>query len=144
MHLKLDSAIHEVYPEYWVIKVSQFHNRVKDKLDEWIYFFKNAEIKNNFSAKGLKEVNERLDEMKLNEKDAKEYKRYLKNLRDIASEQHTKMADAQDLINKGREEEREAAVIGMHDNGIPVPIIAKSLKMTEQSVVEVIENHKNK
>ena len=136
--------IHEVYPEYWVIKVSQFHNRVKDKLDEWIYFFKNAEIKNNFSAKGLKEVNERLDEMKLNEKDAKEYKRYLKNLRDIASEQHTKMADAQDLINKGREEEREAAVIGMHDNGIPVPIIAKSLKMTEQSVVEAIENHKNK
>ena len=136
--------IHEVYPEYWVIKVSQFHNRVKDKLDEWIYFFKNAEIKNNFSAKGLKEVNERLDEMKLNEKDAKEYKRYLKNLRDIASEQHTKMADAQDLINKGREEEREAAVIGMHDNGIPFPIIAKSLKMTEQSVVEAIENHKNK
>ncbi len=136
--------IHEVYPEYWVIKVSQFHNRVKDKLDEWIYFFKNAEIKNSFSAKGLKEAGEKLDEMKLNEKEAKEYKKYLKNLRDIASEQHTKMADAQDLINKGREEEREAAVIGLHDHGIPVPIIAKSLKMTEQKVAEVIENHSNK
>lgn len=37
--------IYELYPEYWIIKVSQFHNRVKDKLDEWIYFFKNAEIK---------------------------------------------------------------------------------------------------
>jgi predicted transposase/invertase (TIGR01784 family) len=136
--------IHEVYPEYWVIKVSQFHNRVKDKLDEWIYFFKNAEIKNSFSAKGLKEAGEKLDEMKLNEKDAKAYKKYLKNLRDIASEQHTKMADAQDLINKGREEEREAAVIGLHDHGIPVPIIAKSLKMTEQKVAEVIENYRNK
>lgn len=140
--------IHEVFPEYWVIKVSQFHNRVKDKLDEWIYFFKNAEIKNNFSAKGLKEVNERLDEMKLNDQDAKAYKRYLKNLRDIASEQHTKMADAQDLINKGinkgREEEREAAVIGLHDNGIPVPVIAKSLKITEQKILEIIETHRNK
>ena len=136
--------IHEVYPEYWVIKVSQFHNRVKDKLDEWIYFFKNAEIKNSFSAKGLKEAGEKLDEMKLNEKDAKEYKKYLKNLRDIASEQHTKMADAQDLINKGREEEREAAVIGLHDNGIPVAVIAKSLKISEQKVVEVIENHRIK
>ena len=41
------------------------------------------------------------DEMKLNERDAKDYKRYLKQLRDIASEQHTKMADAQELINKG-------------------------------------------
>ena len=136
--------IQEVYPEYWVIKVSQFHNRVKDKLDEWIYFFKNAEIKSSFSAKGLKEAGEKLDQMKLNEKDAKAYKKYLKNLRDIASEQHTLMADAQDLINKGREEEREAAVIGLHDNGIPVPIIAKSLKMTEQKVTEVIENQRNK
>lgn len=77
---------------------------MKDRLDEWIYFFKNAEIKTDFSAKGLKEASERLDEMKLNEKDAKEYKKYLKNLRDVASEQHTKMADAQDLIKKGKVE----------------------------------------
>jgi predicted transposase/invertase (TIGR01784 family) len=136
--------IHEVYPEYWVIKVSQFHNRVKDKLDEWIYFFKNAEIKNSFSAKGLKEAGEKLDEMKLNEKDAKEYKRYLKGLRDIASDQHTKMADAQDLINKGKEEgkeeERIVAILGLHENGVPVSIIAKSLKISEEQVQQVISN----
>ena len=64
-----------------MIKVGKFGNRVKDKLDEWIYFFKNAEIKTDFSAKGLKEASERLDEMNLNGKDAKEYKRYLKNPR---------------------------------------------------------------
>lgn len=132
--------IHEVYPEYWVIKVSQFHNRVKDKLDEWIYFFKNAEIKNHFTAKGLKEVNERLDEMKLNEKDAKEYKRYLKNLRDIASEQHTKMADAQDLIIKGEKNKEIEAVLGLHENDVPIPTIAKSLKITEERVLQIIEN----
>ena len=40
--------------------------------------------------------------LKLNEKDAKDYKRYLKGLRDIASEQHTKMADAQELVKKGK------------------------------------------
>jgi len=96
------NTIHEIYPEYWVIKVGKFHNRVKDKLDEWIYFFKNAEIKSGSTAKGLKEVAERLDEMKLNEKDAKDYKRYLNRLRDVASEQHTKMADAQGLIRKGK------------------------------------------
>ncbi|MFM9949810.1 MAG: Rpn family recombination-promoting nuclease/putative transposase [Saprospiraceae bacterium] len=136
--------IHEVYPEYWVIKVSQFHNRVKDKLDEWIYFFKNAEIKSGFSAKGLKEVNERLDEMKLNEQDAKAYKRYLKNLRDIASEQYTKMVDAQDLIKKGIKEgeasKETEAVLGLHENGVPIPIIAKSLKITEERVIQIIEN----
>ena len=136
--------IHEVYPEYWVIKVSQFHNRVKDKLDEWIYFFKNAEIKIGFSAKGLKEVNERLDEMKLNEKDAKAYKKYLKNLRDIASDQHTKMADAQELINKGREEEKIDVIIEMFRDNVPIKIIAKYLKISEAQALQVIEDHKNK
>lgn len=53
--------VHEIFPEFWVIKVGKFGNRVKDKLDEWIYFFKNAEIKADFSAKGLKEASERLD-----------------------------------------------------------------------------------
>jgi hypothetical protein len=52
------TKIHEIYPEYWVIKTGKFRNRVNDKLDEWIYFLKNAEIKPNFSAKGLKEANE--------------------------------------------------------------------------------------
>jgi hypothetical protein len=101
MELYRKNNIHEIFPEYYVIKVSKFGNRVKDKLDEWIYFFKNAEIKTDFSAKSLKEASERLDEMNLNEKDAKEYKKYLKNLRNVASDQHTKMADAQELIKKG-------------------------------------------
>jgi len=92
----------------------------------------------------LKEAVEKLDEMKLNEKDAKEYKRYLKGLRDIASDQHTKMADAQDLINKGKEEgkeeERIVAILGLHENGVPVSIIAKSLKISEEQVQQVISN----
>lgn len=105
---------------------------MKDKLDEWIYFFKNAEIKTGFSAKGLKAAIERLDEMKLSEKDAKEYKRYLKELRDIASEQHTKMADAQDLFNKGihkgRAEKEIEFILEMHREGLPIRQIAKISK----------------
>lgn len=130
--------IYEVYPEYWIIKVSQFHNRVKDKLDEWIYFFKNAEIKSGFSAKGLKEVNERLDEMKLNEKDAKEYKRYLRNLRNIASDQHTKMADAQDLINQALEKKEIEHVLRLHNKGMSDIEIADLLGITVERVQKIV------
>ena len=136
--------IQEVYPEYWVIKVSQFHNRVKDKLDVWIYFFKNAEIKSSFSAKGLKEAGEKLDQMKLNEKDAKAYKKYLKNLRDIASEQHTLMADAQELIKKGRDEKETEAVIGLFEIGLAELKIAIALKISLDKVSQIIENYRNK
>jgi predicted transposase/invertase (TIGR01784 family) len=126
--------IYEIFLEYWVIKIGKFDNRVKDKLDEWIYFFKNAEIRNNFSAKGLKEASERLDEMKLNEKDAREYKRYLKELRDIASKNHTLEADFQDLITD--------AVLELWKNNVPILIIAKSLKITEERVSQIIETIK--
>lgn len=133
-------AIHEIYPEYWVIKVGQFDNRVQDKLDEWIYFFKNAEIKSGFTAKGLKEVAERLDEMRLNEKDAKAYKRYLKHLRDLASEQHTIMADAQDLIQKGREEKEAELIREMMKEGFSISQIAKVSKKSESEIAEILEN----
>ena len=142
--------IHHIYPEYWVIKVGKFGNRVKDKLDEWIYFLKNSEVKDTFSAKGLKEAGEKLDKMSLSEKEKKEYNAYLKQLRDIASEQHTKMADAQDLINKVREEGLEEgkelskieAVIEMYKDGVPVKVIAKYLKISEERVNQIIDDYK--
>ena len=134
------NKIHEIFPEYWVIKVGKFGNRVNDKLDEWIYFFKNAEIKNDFSARGLKAAGEKLDEMKLDEKEAKDYKKYLKELRDIASEQHTKMADAQDLVKKGREEMEIEAVIGLVEVGLAHDKIATALKITVERVAEIVED----
>ncbi|MCB2264123.1 MAG: Rpn family recombination-promoting nuclease/putative transposase, partial [Candidatus Thiosymbion ectosymbiont of Robbea hypermnestra] len=32
---------HELYPEYYLLKVRQFDDIAKDSLDEWIYFLKN-------------------------------------------------------------------------------------------------------
>jgi predicted transposase/invertase (TIGR01784 family) len=138
--------IHEIFPEYWVIKVGKFGNKVKDKLDEWIYFFKNAEIKNDFSAKGLKEASERLDEMKLNEKDAKDYKKYLKELRNIASDQHTKMADAQDLIResvrKGEENKEIELIFEMNKEGFSLNQISRVTKKSENEIAQILENQK--
>ena len=134
--------IHEIFPEYWVIKVGKFSNRVKDTLDEWIYFFKNAEVKKDFSAKGLKEASERLDEMMLNEKDAKEYKKYLNQLRDNASEQHTKMADAQDLVKQGELIERSKLVISAYQRGNTPEDISNFLGILLADVQKIIDNHK--
>ena len=113
--------VYEIFPEYWIIKVGKFSDVVQDKLDEWVYFFKNGEIKNGFSAKGLKEANEKLEEMQLSDEEAMAYKRYQKRLRDIASEQHTKMADAEDLIKaeqKGIQEGMEKGIQEGMEKGI--------------------------
>jgi len=142
------SAVYEIYPEYWLIKVGKFSNTVNDKLDEWIYFFKNAEIKNNFSAKGLKAAGERLVEMKLNEKDQKEYKKYLKHLHEVASGNYNEMVDAQELINqgveKGAEKKEIEVVLEMYKDDVPVKTIAKYLRISEDKVLQIIENQTNK
>jgi predicted transposase/invertase (TIGR01784 family) len=130
--------VYEIYPEYWVIKTSKFKNQVKDKLDEWVYFLKNAEIKSSFTAKGLKEANEKMDEMKLNEKERKSYNIFLSQLRDFASRNHTIEADAMDLIEKATNK----IIIGLYSNEVPIAVIAKSMDITVENVKKVIENYK--
>jgi hypothetical protein len=56
------------------------------------------------------------------------------------------MADAQDLIKQGisqGEENKEIeAVIGLYENDVPIPIIARSLKISEDKVRQITEEHK--
>ena len=72
--------ISKLYPEYYLIKVKNFNNVAKNSLDEWIYFLKNEEIKDEFSAKGIKEAKEKLDIMKLPLDKQIAYERYVEDL----------------------------------------------------------------
>ena len=139
--------VSEIYPEYWIIKAEIFdEEKVNDKLDEWIFFFKTGEVKDEFSAPGLNEAKVKLNKLKLKPKERKAYEAYLERLRKLASNQHTQMADAQDLIKQGvsqGEENKEIeAILGFYDNGVPIPIIAKSLTISEIKVLQIIEEHK--
>nr|VFK79671.1 MAG: PD-(D/E)XK nuclease family transposase [Candidatus Kentron sp. SD] len=72
---------HEIYPEYYLLKVNQFDGIAKDTLDEWIYFLKNEEIKEGFRAKGLKKAKEILDIMNLPEKERLAYEWHVEEIR---------------------------------------------------------------
>ncbi|RWX43745.1 hypothetical protein H206_02589 [Candidatus Electrothrix aarhusensis] len=81
--------IHEIFPEYYLIKVNSFDDIAKDRLDEWIYFLKNEEIKEEFSAKGLAQAKSTLDVLKLPEQERVAYERYQDNLHYRASMVHS-------------------------------------------------------
>ncbi len=92
--LKLNSAqqelyqtekIADIYPEYYILKINQFDDVARNTIDEWIYFFKNEIIKDEFTARGLKEAKEKLDIMKLSEEERREYEAYLESLHYQAS-----------------------------------------------------------
>jgi predicted transposase/invertase (TIGR01784 family) len=138
------SKVQDIYPEYWVIKTGKFRNKVKDKLDEWVYFLKNAEIKPSFSAKGLKEANEKLDTMKLPEKERKAYDAYLRHMMSIASRNHNIEIDAQAIIKNAKEEQIIETIIEMDKEGFSIAQIAKVSKKSESEVLQVIESQRAK
>ena len=130
--------VHEIFPEYYLIKVSKFRNRINDRLDEWIYFFKNSEVKDGFTAQGLPEAKEKLDHMKLTGKELIKYEQYLKDLRDKASEQHTKMADAQELIDNALQKKEIETVIKPYIKGRSAEEISDFLDISLTKVQKII------
>ncbi len=74
-----------IFPEYYLIKVNNFDDTARDTLDEWIYFLKNEEIREDFNAKGLKKAKLELDILKLLEEERLAYSRYQDDLHYQAS-----------------------------------------------------------
>jgi predicted transposase/invertase (TIGR01784 family) len=127
----LKEKVSDIFPEYYLLKVNQFNDIAKDTLDEWIYFLKNSEVKDNFKAKGLKEANDVLDIMRLPEEENYGYNRYLDSLHLKASEAFTLKTEAEFKV---REEERiEIAKNGIIE-GFDNQIIQKMTKLSFEEI----------
>ncbi len=104
--------IEEVYPEIYLIKVNKFDDNAKNTLDEWIYFLKNSEIKQEFSAKGIKEADEVLKRANMSDNERREYQRFAEVLSDRASIAETIDFEskllAEKIVNEARSEAKKA------------------------------------
>jgi predicted transposase/invertase (TIGR01784 family) len=94
--------ISNFFPEYYIIKVNKFDDIAKDTLDEWVYFLKNSEVKDEFKAKGLAEAKEVLDIMRLDKEQQYGYNRYLDYLHYKASEILSLRLVAEDKVRQDR------------------------------------------
>jgi predicted transposase/invertase (TIGR01784 family) len=90
--------VSDIFPEYYLIKVNQFNDVAKDTLDEWVYFLKNSEVKDEFKAKGLAEAKEVFDIMRLDKEQHYAYHRYLDYLHVKASDALTLQMEAEDKV----------------------------------------------
>ena len=46
-------------------------------------------------------------------------------------------------IEKGEEEGREEVVLDSHEEGLPIPVIAKITRLSEERVKQIIEGNKD-
>jgi predicted transposase/invertase (TIGR01784 family) len=131
--------ISDIYPEYYILKINRFDDVARNTIDQWIYFLKNEKIKDDFTARGLKEAKEELDIMKLSDLERREYEDYLENLHYQASmyESSYKVGEMKGE-KRGRqegkmEEKREMARKSLRE-GLSIEMVGK---ITGFSVKEV-------
>ncbi len=115
----LKENVSDIFPEFYLLKVNQFNDNAKDTLDEWVYFLKNSEVKDEFRAKGLKEAGEVLDIMRLEKEDEYGYNRYMDSLSLKASEIFTLQTEAEFKAKDERSIEiAKNAILKGYDNSI--------------------------
>ncbi|NGZ05184.1 MAG: Rpn family recombination-promoting nuclease/putative transposase [Magnetococcales bacterium] len=78
-------TVQEIFPEFYLLKVNRFDEVARTSLDEWIYFLKTGEIREEFSARGLNKAKELFDILNLPPAERQAYERYQEDLHFQAS-----------------------------------------------------------
>ncbi len=78
-------SVQEIFPEFYLIRVNRFDEVARNSLDEWIFFLKTGEIREEFTARGLQKAKQLLDILQLPEEERRAYERYQEDLHFQAS-----------------------------------------------------------
>jgi predicted transposase/invertase (TIGR01784 family) len=94
----------DIFLKYYLLKVNNFNKAAENTLDEWVYFLKNSEVKDEFRAKGLDKAKEKLRYEELSEEDKKIYDRFQENRRIEKSIAYTKALETKQLVIEDKQE----------------------------------------
>ena len=133
----------DLYPEYYILKINTFDRVAKSSLDEWIYYLKTSELPEDYRAKGLKQVEEKLkyDQMEPTEK--KRYNAFMKNSLLTRSQYETALIlgrekGLEEGMEKGKAERNRQIVLASIDKGLSTKIIAEIVGISIAEVEQII------
>lgn len=124
----------QIFPEYYVIKVNQFNDVAKDSLDQWIYYLKNNEIKDEFTAKGIDKAKELWRVDNLSTEELQNYQKHIENLHYGASMAWTMKVDAEDKIRK---DEKIKLAKGLKIKGIDISAIIELTGLSKDEIDQI-------
>jgi predicted transposase/invertase (TIGR01784 family) len=124
--------------------------QLETHFDKWAYFLKNLEkfedIPQILNEPIFTQAFQTAKVANFTKQERTDYEK--SRLSYIGMKQVTLTAEA-DGIQKGREEEagkaakeKEDAILAFYDNGVPIPIIAKSFNNSEEEILEIITRHR--
>ncbi|WP_342271976.1 Rpn family recombination-promoting nuclease/putative transposase [Candidatus Tisiphia endosymbiont of Parasteatoda lunata] len=125
--------VHNVFPEYFVISVPLFDGIIKDELDEWLYFAKHSEVKDDFKSPYMKKVAERLSVLKMTPEERQHYQNYVNESlkeRDYIVAART----------EGRAEEKIAMAKKMLKENFSIETISRIIELSIEEIEVLREN----
>jgi predicted transposase/invertase (TIGR01784 family) len=128
-----DKTPSDIFPEYYLVKVNQFNERIKDKFDEWVYFLKTEKIQPNFSAQGLKSAAKKLDVLALSDNERKAYDRYEENT-------HYEASMHESHYGRGKLDGRSEIAINMLKDNEPMDKIIRFTGLAQEAIEKLKEN----
>ncbi|MCI5131005.1 MAG: hypothetical protein D3904_05645 [Candidatus Electrothrix sp. EH2] len=127
-----------VFPEYYLIEVERFHNIINTGIDEWVYFFKNSEVRSDFRSKNIQAAAEKLDLLKMSATERRAYDKYLVNR---ASEKDMIESAYDEGIEKGMERGRVNVAVNMLRMGLlTVEQIAQATGFPDEEIRKLSED----
>lgn len=132
----------EIYPEFYILKINEFDDIAKDGLDEWIYFFKNNEVKEEFNAKGLDVVQQKLIVDSMSQEDRNAYNAFWENKRYESSMLDGALSEGiTQGKQEGKQEGRREAILEVAKNmlslGMTLEQITSATGLTSETLKQL-------
>jgi predicted transposase/invertase (TIGR01784 family) len=125
-------TVADIFPKYYILRVGSFkeEEKIDDTMDQWMYFLKNSEIKDEFSAKGLKEAKQVLKYENMSKEDKFAYERHVYNKRIEVSVIETAEFKA------ARKRSFEVAIEALK-LGLPLDIVSQLSKLDKSEIEQL-------
>ncbi|MEM7554626.1 MAG: Rpn family recombination-promoting nuclease/putative transposase [Cyanobacteria bacterium P01_A01_bin.84] len=123
--------VYEIFPEYYVLRVNNFNDVAKNSLDEWIYFLKNSEIKDEFKARGLIQAKDNLRIENLSKVERAAYQKYLEDKR-----YETSVLESAEVAGelRGRKQAKLEIAKSLKSKGIETNLIVETTGLTFEEI----------
>lgn len=123
-----------IFPEYYLIDVKQFEDIINEEIDEWVYFFKHGEIREDFTSKGILLASQRLDILSMSREERANYERYLGYL---ASERDMLGTAREEGMLQGKQEEKFDIALKMLAAGSSVEFVSQITGLPVEKVANL-------
>ena len=160
------NEVKDLFAEYYMLCVEDFNDVAKDSLDEWIYYFKNTRIPDDFTAPGLKEARKRLQYYKLSEEQKRDYEHYIDQMlyedsaiktallkgeiqgeekrlakrRAEGEEEHARLQAEKEAAQAELKRIKIEMVIKSHKEGVPTETMSKYIGISIEDIKRILED----